>query len=98
MHWLKRYGKSLETIRQDVYNLLHEEEDEDMTQEKFNEMMNTWLAEQAKLEPANWSKGDRAWAEKNGIVKGDDQGRKMYKKFVTREEMVTMLHRTHDLG
>ena len=98
IHWLKKYGKSLETIRQDVYNLLHEEEDEDMTQEKFNEMMNNWLAEQAKLDPSSWSKNDRTWAEKNGIIKGDDQGRKMYKKFVTREEMVTMLHRTHDLG
>lgn len=99
-HWFKLYGKTMDDVRKDVYNLLHSsnEEDEDMTQEKFNEMMNNWLAEQAKLEPADWSKEDREWAETNGIIKGDEKGRKMYRKPVTREEMVAMLRRTHDLG
>ena len=31
--------------------------------------------------------------EKNGYIKGDEKGRKMYKKFMTREEMITVLYR-----
>ena len=64
-----------------------------MTQEQFNIMMNNWLAEQTKKEPGDWSKEAREWAEKNGFVKGDETGNKMYKKLLTREEMVTVLYR-----
>lgn len=70
------------------------EEDEDMTQEKFNEMMNTWITEQANKETSeNWSAEARAWAEQNGFIQGDDKGRKMYKKYITREEFITVVHR-----
>lgn len=70
------------------------EEDEDMTQEKFNEMMETWIAEQANKDTtADWSAEARIWAEQNGFVQGDDKGRKMYKKYITREEFITVVHR-----
>ena len=70
------------------------EEEEDMTQEKFNEMMETWINEQANKETtASWSADARAWAEQNGFVQGDEKGRKMYKKYITREEFITVLHR-----
>lgn len=69
------------------------EEEEEMTQEQFNTMMNTWIAEQAEKDPGTWSAEQRTWAEKNGYVNGDNQGRKMYKKFLTREEMITVLYR-----
>jgi hypothetical protein len=61
-------------------------------------MMNNWLELQAVKEPDDWSANDRNWAESNGIIRGDEKGRKMYQKPVTREEMVAMLHRTHELG
>ena len=84
----------MDDVRRDVYNLLQEEEDDDMTQEKFNEMMNNWLKEQsAKSTNATWSAAARKWAESNGYVQGDEKGNKMYKKFLTREEFVTVLHR-----
>ena len=70
-----------------------EEEEEEMTQEKFNEMMNAWLAQQVELPADSWSQEARDWAEKNALVKGDEQGRKMYKKPLTREEFITVLHR-----
>ena len=72
---------------------VEEEEEEEMTQEKFNEMMNTWLAQQVELPADSWSQEARDWAEKNALVKGDEQGRKMYKKPLTREEFITVLHR-----
>lgn len=94
LHWFVKYGKTMDDVRHDVYNLLQEEEDDDMTQEKFNEMMDNWLKEQsAKSTNATWSAAARKWAESNGYVQGDEKGNKMYKKFLTREEFVTVLHR-----
>lgn len=65
-----------------------------MTQEKFNEMMNVWINTQAKRETnASWSAPARKWAEDNKYIEGDDQGNKMYKKYLTREEFITVLYR-----
>lgn len=69
------------------------EEEEEMTQEQFNNMMNTWVAEQAKKDPSTWSQESRTWAEKNGLIQGDTEGKKMYKKFITREELIAVLYR-----
>lgn len=96
MHWFPKYGKSMQTVREDVAMLLNTtepEEEEEVTQEQFNEMMNTWLLEQAKLNPSAWSANERNWAETKGLVKGDQNGRKMYKKPLTREEAITLLYR-----
>ena len=68
------------------------EEDEDMTQEKFNELMNGYLKGLTKESPAGWSKEARDWAEKTGIIKGTGNGMD-YKSFVTREQMVEFLYR-----
>ena len=70
-----------------------EEETEEMTQEKFNQMMDNWIAEQASKDPATWSAEARAWAEGAGLVAGNEKGQKMYKKPLTREELVTVLYR-----
>ena len=68
-------------------------EEEEMTQEQFNKMMDNWIAEQAKKEPGDWSAEAREWAERNGLVKGDEKNQKMYKKHLTREEFITVLYR-----
>ena len=109
-HWFPKFGKSMATVRNDVAKLLQtddiiptppidqiipEEEDEDMTQEKFNEMMNNYLISLALKEPSEWSKEAREWCETNGIIKGDEHGNKMYKKYMTREEIATVLYRLH---
>lgn len=72
-------------------------EEKKVTQEEFNKMMDVYLKERNKQEPAPWSKDDRNWAEKNGIIKGDEKGKMNYKGFVTREEAVSFLRRTKSL-
>ena len=69
------------------------EEEEEMTQEQFNTMMNNWIAEQAKKAPGEWSADQREWGERNGLIAGDTNGNKMYKKFLTREEFIAVLYR-----
>lgn len=89
MHWFPIHGKNMDTFRNDV---AEEMEEQTMTQEKFNEMMNAYLAEQAKKPPSTWSAKARAWAEKLGIIQGT--GKQMeYKRPVTREEVAEMLYR-----
>ena len=73
------------------------EEDEDMTQEKFNEMANAYFASLAEREPSEWSAEAREWAERGGILQGDSGGRKQYKAYCTREQMVVFLKRMADL-
>lgn len=72
------------------------EDDDDMTQEKFNEMMNNYLADLAKQTAAPWSAADRAWAEQTGLIKGDGTGNMRYKSFLTREEVAALLHRYNE--
>lgn len=94
-HWFSRHGKTMADVRRDVAKIMNyvQEEEEEMTQEQFNVMMNNWIAEQAKKEPSNWSAEARAWAEKNGLISGDGTGNKMYKKLLNREELVSVLYR-----
>jgi GH25 family lysozyme M1 (1,4-beta-N-acetylmuramidase) len=73
-----------------------ESEDEEMTQGKFNEMMNNYLLSLKTKAPADWSKEAREWAESNGIIAGDENGNKQYKNFTTREQMVVFLKRVFD--
>ena len=70
-------------------------EDEEMTQQQFNDMMNVWIAQQAAKEPEEWSKEDREWAEENGIIKGTGAGYS-YRSYCTREQMVAFLHRLYE--
>lgn len=69
------------------------EEEDIVTQEQFNTMMNTWIVDSASKAADNWSADSRAWAENLGLIAGDQNGNKMYKKFITREEFITVLHR-----
>lgn len=73
------------------------EEEEIMTQEKFNQMMNVWLSEKAEKEPSAWSEEARRWAEENGIIVGTGAGMS-YLAACTREQMVEFLYRMYKLG
>ena len=68
------------------------EEVEEVTQEEFDRMMDEYLVRQSNRGPSDWSAEAREWAEKNQIISGDEQGRKQYKKFCTREELVQILY------
>lgn len=73
-----------------------EEEEEIMTQEKFDQMMNNWIARQAAKEPSAWSAEARKWAEENGIIVGTGAGFS-YESSCTREQMVQFLYRFFQL-
>ena len=73
------------------------EEEEEMTQEQFNDMMENYLASRAQKAPHDWSAADRKWAEENGIIQGDPDGDKRYQSFITREEAAAMMRRTANL-
>lgn len=68
------------------------EEEKEMTQEQFNQMMNVWISQQAAKEPGDWSKEARAWAEANGIMTGTGAGNS-YCAPATREQVMVFLHR-----
>lgn len=98
MHWFPKFGKNMDTFRQDVKTLLDEDEDE-MTQEQFSKMMDTYLQEQAKLEPkeGGWSTEYRKWCQENGIFAGDEHGKMMWLSWITREQTAAIIKRTYDL-
>jgi hypothetical protein len=74
---------------------INKEEDEDMTQEKFNEMMTSYINTLAEKD-ATFEKDAMEWANANGLISGDDNGRLMPKKFLTRGEMAVILKRYNE--
>lgn len=95
-HWFKKYGKDMTTVRKDVAALMQskviEEDDEDMTQEKFNEMMNVYLSQLA-AQPVTWEQDAMTWAQANGLINGNEKGQLMPKRFMTRGEFAAVLKR-----
>lgn len=95
-HWFKKYGKDMATVRKDVAALMQskviEEDDEDMTQEKFNEMMNVYLSQLA-AQPVTWEQDAMTWAQANGLINGNKKGQLMPKRFMTRGEFAAVLKR-----
>ena len=72
-------------------------DDDEVTQEQFNTMMNAYLEQLGEQEPSQWSEEARGWAEDNGIIAGDENGKKKYKQPCTREQMVQFLYRVKNL-
>ena len=68
-------------------------EEEEMTQQQFDAMMENYLKRLAQQTPAGWSAEARAWAEKNGLIAGDEAGNKQYRSFLTREQMAVLMQR-----
>ena len=74
------------------------EEDGDMTQETFNQLMEGYFKAREEQEPSAWSAGERQWAEEKGLIQGSGEGgAKAYRAFLTREQAVVLLKRLHDL-
>ena len=72
-------------------------EGEEMTYEQWKEHMERYEAEKAAAGPSAWSAEARMWAERNGIITGDEKGGMQYKAACTREQMVVFLHRLYRL-
>lgn len=95
LQWWPKHGVTMDQFRHDVANAIAEdgEEEEDMTQERFDAMMNDYLTRLAQLPPSDWSADARTWAEEQGFLVGDGAGNFHYKSFPSREETIQMLYR-----
>lgn len=71
-------------------------EEDEMTQEKFNELMENYLKDLARQAGSAWSAEAREWAEKAGLLVGDAEGNGQYRSFVTREQLAVVLKRFAD--
>lgn len=68
-------------------------EADDMTKDEVLAIIKEYEAEKVNAAPAEWSEDARSWAESNGIIFGDGQGRMQYKASCTREQMIVFLYR-----
>lgn len=86
----KRHGQ----IAAEVNALLHSgDEDDDMTQEQFNGMMQVWLEQQKKKPAQPYAEDALKWAKDTGVMTGDASGNQMPMSFITREDAVVILQR-----
>lgn len=70
-----------------------DKEDDQMTAEQFDKLMQDWLEKLKSEPPSQWSQDARQWAEKTGLISGDSQGNLQYRAPVTREQLVVFLQR-----
>lgn len=92
MHWFKLHGATMDQFRVDVYN---EMEDDDMTDEKFASMMETWLNNRAKMAGSTSDEfvAAQTKAKSKGFMVGNQNGDMMWKSYLTREQFVLVLDR-----
>ena len=64
-----------------------------LTDEQILELADRLTKVLGKQPPADWSEGAREWAEDEGYIKGDENGDKQYKAWVTREQMAVFMQR-----
>ena len=70
-----------------------DKEDEQMTAEQFDTLMQGWLERLKNEPPSQWSQEARKWAEDSGLIKGDQEGNLQYHSLVTREQLMVFLQR-----
>ena len=64
-----------------------------LTDEQILELANRMTQVLGKQPPSDWSEDAREWAEDEGYIKGDENGDKQYKAWVTREQMAVFMQR-----
>lgn len=83
-------------IVREVNSKLEEMEDEDMTQEKFNELANNWLESLNQKGAANYAQDALNWGKSTGLMLGDEHSNQMPKGLLTREQFIVVLKRMYD--
>ena len=71
---------------------------EDLTDEQVLQLAERLNGVLKEKPPSDWSAEARKWAEKNGIINGDETGNRQYKKFCTREEVIQILYNMKQEG
>lgn len=103
LHWFPKYGKSMQTVRDDVSALLAgtnigKEEDDDMDVARFKELWGEMRKELQDNDSGEYSKEARAWATSTGLIAGNGteingEPNYMWADILTREQFVTVLYR-----
>lgn len=97
--WFNRYGKTMDDVRADVARTM--EGDDDMDQEKFNQMFNTAMQqyrhELRDNDCGDWSDAARKFVIDHGIFAGGDPGpdgqpNYMWEDLLTREQCAQVLY------
>lgn len=93
-HWWGLEGYTMDMFRAEVRKKLElKEEDDEMSYEQFKEYMKRYESERDALPGSDWSKTMRDWANKEGLVNGDEKGNMRWRAPMTREEYVTVEYR-----
>lgn len=103
LHWLPKYGKSMQTVRDDVSAILagtntSKEEDDDMDVARFKELWGEMRRELQDNDSSKYSEEARAWATSTGLIAGNGEvingePNYMWADILTREQFVTVLYR-----
>ena len=103
LHWFPKYGKSMQTVRDDVSALLagannNKEEDDDMDVVRFKELWGEMRKELQDNDSSKYSEEARAWAISTGLIAGngeviDGEPNYMWADILTREQFGTVLYR-----
>lgn len=64
-----------------------------LTDDQILELANRLTEVLGKQPPSDWSEDAREWAEDEGYIKGDENGDKQYKAWVTREQIAVFMQR-----
>lgn len=97
-HWWCKWGVTVDDFRNDIKKLIdnRNEEEDEVNQEQFNQMANTWMADLAKQPVDEWAKGAIEWAIQEGIFVGDENGSVMPRKPISRQEFAAVLQRIQE--
>lgn len=90
--WVRDESKWIDFKKRLTATAPAKQEEEIVTQDQFNKMMDTYLA-QRDVKPMTWEQEAMKWAQEQGLIKGNEKGQLMPKSFLTRGEFVTVLKR-----
>lgn len=90
LHWFPKFGKDMDDFRRDVAAEMQpsQEEEEIVTQEQFNAMMDSWLTARSTLPPSDWAVPELEEAKAAALTDGSRP-----LSFATRQEVAIMLMR-----
>ena len=84
LHWFSRFEKTMDDFRADVARVM--ERGEEMTQERFDSMLENWLTRQGEKAASDWAKDLLACAVESGFTDGTRP-----QSFATRQEVALMI-------
>lgn len=103
LHWLPNFGKSMQTVRDDVAALLagantDKEDEDDMDVARFKELWGEMRKELQDNDSNDYSAEARAWATSTGLIAGmgalpSGEPNYAWADMLTREQLVTVLYR-----